>query len=153
MATAPVAQQQSYRRLGYAWLGMAAALATHVIDEALSGFLNVYNPTVDALRERFGVWPMPNLDTRTFLTCLGLGIVAFAALSVMGFRNVRGGRPVLYFVAIVAGIMNALGHTVGTILGHSVMSVRFARPAPGFYSSPLLLIAAIYALLKLRETR
>jgi hypothetical protein len=31
--------------------------------------------------------------------------------------------------------------------------VPLPRPAPGFYSSPLLLIAGIYLLLQLRRTR
>ena len=49
--------------------------------------------------------------------------------------------------------MNALGHTVATILGHTVITVQFQRPASGFYSSPLLLIVSIYALVPLRRTR
>ena len=49
--------------------------------------------------------------------------------------------------------MNALGHTIATILGHTVRTVQFLGPAPGFYSSPLLLIASIYALQQLRRTR
>ena len=39
-----------YRSLGIAWVLMWVALAVHVIDEALTGFLLVYNPTVLALR-------------------------------------------------------------------------------------------------------
>ena len=42
-----------------AWLWLVVALALHVIDEASTGFLDVYNPTVRALRERFGWFPMP----------------------------------------------------------------------------------------------
>jgi len=49
--------------------------------------------------------------------------------------------------------MNALGHTIATILGQTVSTVQFPRPAPGFYSSPLLLIVSVYALLQLRRTR
>lgn len=141
------------RRLGYAWLVMAAALLLHVIDEALTGFLDVYNPTVLALRAQLGFFPMPTFDFRTWLTSLLIGIVAVALLSVLGFRNIRWGRPLLYFVAIVLGIANALGHIAGTIAGRTVASVHFARPAPGFWSSPLLLIAATYALVQLHKTR
>lgn len=36
---------------GRAWLALAGALAVHVADEALTGFLAVYNPAVLALRE------------------------------------------------------------------------------------------------------
>ena len=74
-------------------------------------------------------------------------------LSPFAFRNAIWIRPIFYFVVIVAGLLNALGHTLATILGHTVNSVRFARPAPEFYSSPLLLAASIYALVQLRRTR
>jgi len=40
-----------------------------------------------------------------------------------------------------------------TVLGQTVSTVRFPRPAPGFYSSPLLLIASIYLFARLRATR
>jgi hypothetical protein len=39
-------------RVRTAWLQLVVALALRVIDEALTGFLEVYNPTVRALRER-----------------------------------------------------------------------------------------------------
>ena len=129
------------------------ALALHVTDEALTDFLSVYNPTVIALRARFGFWPMPTFEFREWLAGLTLGILVLAALSRFAFRNVPWMRPLFYFCAVVAGIMNALGHTIATVLGHTVSTVRFPRPAPGFYSSPLLLIASIYVLLQLRRTR
>lgn len=144
---------QSTRGLGGAWIGMWLALAVHVTDEALTGFLSVYNPTVIALRARFGFWPMPTFEFREWLTGLVALIVLLAALTPFAFRNAGWIRPLLYFCAIVIGILNALGHTLGTILGHTVDTVRFPRPAPGFYSSPLLLVAAIYALVQLRRTR
>jgi NO-binding membrane sensor protein with MHYT domain len=153
VATPAFAQHGSYRRLGYAWLGMAAALAVHVADEALTGFLSVYNPTVLALRAKVGFFPMPTFDFRTWLTSLLIGIVGFALLAPVAFRGARWTRPILYFVAIVLGIANALGHIGGTIAGRTVESVHFARPAPGFYSSPILIAAAVYALVQLQRTR
>ena len=150
---AAVLPSRSSRRIGIAWMGMWLALAIHVTDEALTGFLSVYNPTVLALREKFGFSPMPTFDFQTWLTGLILAVLLLAALTPFAFRNARWIRPLLYFCAIVIGILNALGHIIGTILGHTVSTVRFSRPAPGFYSSPLLLIAAIYALFQLRGTR
>jgi hypothetical protein len=129
------------------------ALAIHVTDEALTGFLSVYNPTVLALRERFGFWPMPTFEFREWLTGLTLGIVVLAALSRFAFRNARWMRPLFYFCAVFTGVMNALGHTIATVLGHTVSTVEFSRPAPGFYSSPLLLIVSIYGLVQLHHTR
>jgi hypothetical protein len=50
-------------------------------------------------------------------------------------------------------IANGLMHIAGTMLGHSVASVHFARPMPGFYSSPLLLGASVYLLVQLGKYR
>jgi hypothetical protein len=132
---------------------MWMALALHVTDEALTGFLSIYNPTILALRARFGFWPMPTFEFGEWLTGLILGIVLLATLSRFAFRNVRWIRPLFYFLAVVGGVMNALGHTIATVLGHTVSTVRFSRPAPGFYSSPLLLIVSIHALVQLSRTR
>jgi len=140
-------------RLGLACLLMCAALALHVTDEALTGFLAVYNPTVITMRTKLGFWPMPAFQFREWLSGLVIGILLLSALSFLAFRNVRWIRPVFYFCAVVTGLLNALGHTIATILGHTVATVRFPRPAPGFYSSPLLLIASIYLLVQLRRTR
>ena len=156
MTTAAVllsAQRPSVFRLGVAWVLMWSALAIHITDEALTGFLSVYNPTVLALRAKLGFWPMPTFEFRVWLTGLILGISLLAALSPFAFHNARWIRPIFYFVAVVAGIFNALGHTLGTIFGQTVSTVHFPRPAPGFYSSPLLLIVSIYALAQLRRTR
>jgi len=57
-------------------------------------------------------------------------------------------RPVAWFLGI-AMTGNALGHFGGTIFGRTVGSVRFHRPMPGFYSSPVLLAAAIFLLARL----
>lgn len=147
------AQTSPYPRLGLAWIAMWVALAIHVFDEAVTGFLAVYNPTVLALHAKLGFWLMPTFDFRNWLTSLALGILLLASLTPLAFRNVRWLRALCYFVAIVLGILNALGHTIGTVLGHTVQSVRFPRPAPGFYSSPLLFLAAVYLLIQLRQTR
>jgi hypothetical protein len=140
-------------RLGVAWVMLWTALALHVTDEALTNFLSVYNPTILALRAWFGFWPMPTFAFREWLTGLALGILFLASLSRFAFRNVWWIRPLFYFCAVVTGVMNALGHTIATILGQTVSTVHFPRPAPGFYSSPLLLFVSVYALLQLRRTR
>jgi hypothetical protein len=121
-----------------AWIALCVALGLHVLDEASTHFLSVYNPTVVAIRRKLGFWPMPTFEFRDWLVGLIIGILVLSALSPFAFRNTRWMRPIFYFVAIVAGLLNALGHTTATIFGHTVSSVRFAPPAPGFYSSPLL---------------
>jgi hypothetical protein len=147
------ASDRAAHRLGVAWVMLWIALGLHVPDEALTGFLSVYNPTVLALRARFGFWPMPTFEFREWLTGLTLVVLSLAAMSPFAFQNRQWLRPLFYFLAVVAGIVNPLGHTTATILGQTVSTVHFARPAPGFYSSPLLLVASIYALLQLRRTQ
>ncbi len=154
IASAPVLQTlTSFRRLGVAWIALWLALAIHVLDEALTGFLSVYNPTVTELRARFGFWPMPTFTFAEWITGLAIGIFILALLTPFAFDNARWIRPIFYICAILFGIANACGHTLGTILGSSVESVHFSRPAPGFYSSPLLLAVGIYALVQLHRTR
>jgi hypothetical protein len=46
-------------RLGQAWVALTLALARHVADEALTGFLDVYNPIVRSMRDRVEWFPMP----------------------------------------------------------------------------------------------
>lgn len=139
-------------KLGLAWIVVCLSLAVHVADEALTGFLGVFNPTVTAVRRRFGFWPMPTFGFSDWLLGLSIGIALLASLTPFAFRNSRWMRPLIYFCAVLS-IGNACVHTVATILGHTVTSVSFARPAPGFYSSPILLAAGVYALLQLRRSR
>ena len=151
-AIPPSSSSMSVHRLGVAWMSFCFALALHVTDEALTGFLSIYNPTIMALRERFGFWPMPTFEFREWLIGLITLVVLLLALSPLMFRNARWVRPIAFFFVVVAGILNACGHTVATILGHTVNSVTFPRPAPGFYSSPLLFATACFVLLQLKAT-
>jgi hypothetical protein len=123
----------------------------HVADEAATGFLAVYNPTVLAIRERAPWWPMPVFQYDTWLTDLTVAVLILCALTPLVYRGARWTRPVAY---VFAGIMiaNAVAHTLGTALGRTVESVMFHRPMPGFYSSPLLLAAGLYLLLELRAS-
>ena len=139
-------------KLGIAWVLLDLSLAVHVTDEALTGFLAIYNPTVMAIREKIGFWPMPTFGFWEWLAGLSIGVAVMLALSPFVFRGARWIRPIFYILAFIM-LGNAFSHTAATILGHTVSSVRFPRPAPGFYSSPLLLAASVYALIQLRSTR
>lgn len=135
-----------------AWIAFCAALLLHVTDEALTGFLSVYNPTILAIRPAGWRFPL-TFDFQTWLTGLLLGIAILFALSPLFWRGVIWVRPLAFILAVLVGILNALAHTTGTILGHTVLSVRFPRPMPGFYSSPFLLLASCYLLFRLRRSR
>src|SRR5437899_13105976 len=137
---------------GLPWLLLCLAFCAHVADEALTGFLNVYNPTVSAIRGRLSWFPMPTFAYRQWLIGLIIANLILLALTPLAYRNTRALRLLAYFFAGVM-LLNGMGHTLFTVLGRTVASVQFPRPAPGFYSSPFLLITSIYLFLRLRASR
>lgn len=139
------------RPLAHAWILLCLALGLHVFDEATTGFLDIYNPTVIALRERLGWWPMPTFEFGPWLTGLLVGCVVLLALTGLVARGAPGTRALAYVFAVLM-LFNAGGHTLATIFGQTVASVTFPRPAPGFWSSPFLAAAGIYLLVQLRKT-
>ena len=81
---------------------------------------------------------MPNLALPVWLNGLGIVLVALLLSSPLVFEGKRFMRPVAF---IFGGLMvlNAFGH-IGA-------SLYYGNAVPGSYSSPLLLIAALYLLL------
>jgi hypothetical protein len=126
---------ESGRRLGIAWVALCGALALHVVDEAATDFLSVYNPAVRAIRERAPFLPLPTFTFDVWLAGLTIGIIALFSLSLLAFRRNRWVMRVAYPFAILM-FVNGIGHIAG--------SLYLGRPMPGVYSSPLLLIASAY---------
>ncbi|MBI4909800.1 MAG: hypothetical protein HY820_39650 [Acidobacteria bacterium] len=135
---------------GRAWVVLALAIALHVADEALTGFLSVYNPTVLELQRRLGWWPMPVFTFEGWLSGLVIAVLLLLALTPFAARNSGWWRKAAYVLAVLM-IANAAGHTLGTIFGRTFAEVQFSRPMPGFYSSPLLLAASVYLMVQLRK--
>ena len=94
------AQITSTKKLGIAWVLVCLALAAHVTDEAFTGFLSVYNPTVLALRAKLGFWPMPTFEFREWLTGLIVAVLLLLALSPFVFRGARWIRPAVLFFRV-----------------------------------------------------
>lgn len=136
---------------GRGWLAITAALALHVTDEWATGFLPIYNRVVRTAVSRIGWWPMPTFSFTMWIAGLGAAIVILLALSPFAYKNARGLRPVAIVIAVIM-LLNGLAHTTATIFG-SVGFFEISRPAPGFYSSPLLIGAGLYLLYELRESR
>ncbi|SPF34847.1 membrane hypothetical protein [Candidatus Sulfopaludibacter sp. SbA4] len=136
---------------GPAWLALAAALALHVTDEALTGFLGVYNPTVAAIRARLPWLPIPVFRFDIWLALLIAGILLLAALAPAAFHGNRYLRRAGYTLAALM-LSNGGSHILGTIAGRTVAAVRFPRPMPGFWSSPLLIAASLWLLFSLRTS-
>ncbi len=139
------------RTFGWPWFALTVAFALHILDEASTGFLNVYNPTVSALRERWGWFPMANFGFREWLIGLIVTVAVCFALTPFAARGTRWMRPLAWLAAVIQ-FLNAAGHTIGTILGHTVATVTFSRPAPGFYSSPFLFITSVWLMVRLVRT-
>ena len=137
---------------GLAWLLLCLAFCAHVADEALTGFLPIYNATVLAMRSQYQWYPMPTFKFRDWLTGLIIANVVLLLLTPFAFRNAWWLRPLAYFYAIVH-LLNGTGHTLATIFGRTASSIHISRPAPGFYSSPLLLAGSIYLFTRLRASR
>src|SRR6267378_5410670 len=136
---------------GAPWVFLCLAFCTHVADEALTGFLPVYNATVVAMRSEYAWFPMPTFEYRDWLIGLIVANIVFLLLTPFAFRNAQWLRPLAYFFAGVH-LLNGMGHTLATIFGQTVSSVHFPRPAPGSYSSPLLLAGSIYLLVRFRAS-
>lgn len=144
-------ESDGQRNFGRAWLLLCAAFCAHVADEALTGFLPVYNATVLAMRSEYKWYPMPTFEFREWLIGLIIANLALLLLTPFAFRNASWLRPVAYLYAAIH-LVNGLGHTLATIFGRTASSIHIPRPAPGFYSSPLLLVGAIYLLVSLRTS-
>jgi len=93
---------------------------------------------------------MPEFPFSVWLAGLVTLVIALALVTPL-LR--RGPRALRVFVIGFAGLMvlNGAGHILGTIAGRTVSSVRFARPMPGFWSSPVLMAAAIHAIVRIRQ--
>src|SRR6516164_5585139 len=97
------------RSVGIAWVLLCLALVLHVYDEAVTGFLDVYNPTVTALRAQLGWWPMPTFTYQGWLQGLILGCIMLFLVCIPLFAGVRWIRlPAALFAALM--LLNAAGH-------------------------------------------
>jgi hypothetical protein len=133
----------SQRRFGLAWLLFVAALALHVTDEALTGFLTVYNPTVLEIRQRVPWLRPPTFGYTEWLSGLVIGISALLLLTPLAYAAPRAMRIFAMPLGVLVGILNGCGHLTGTIAGRTFADIHFPCPMPGTYSSPFLIAAAV----------
>lgn len=127
-----------------AWVGLCAALAVHVVDEALTDFLSVYNPAVRAIHERIPWSPLPTFTFEVWLGGLIVAVIVLSSLTVFVLRGSTWMIPVSYvFGAMMLG--NGLLHIAG--------SLQLGRLMPGVYSAPLLVAASVYLLVTVNRLR
>ena len=131
--------ENEVRRHAWAWVMLTLALAVHVADETLTDFLSFYNPLVQSLRARISWFPMPTFTFEVWIAGLTTAVIVLLLLSVFAFRGSRAMVYASYPYAILM-LLNGLGHTVG--------SAYYGRLLPGVYSSPLLLVASVWLLIR-----
>lgn len=131
-------------RFGTAWLLLCAALALHGADEALTGFLDIYNPTVQAIRQRAPFLPLPTFEFRAWLMGLIAAVTLLSALSVPAFRGKKWMSPLAYVFGFFM-LLNGCAHIAG--------SFYLGRLMPGVYTAPLLLAASIHLIVRARRVR
>jgi hypothetical protein len=128
---------------GWAWVALTAALGIHVVDEAATDFLGLWNPLVLEIRRSVPWSPLPTFTFETWATGLALLIALLAALSPLALRGTRWMRPLAYVFGVVM-LFNGLGHIAA--------SVYLGLLAPGVFSAPLLLAASSWLLVALARS-
>ncbi len=122
------------RRHWLAWIALCAALALHVLDEAVTDFLGVYNPAFQAIRERQPLIMLPIFSFDIWLSLLIFAVIALVGVSVFVWKGRWAMRPISY---VFAAVMFTNG------LLHIAHSIYMQKLMPGVYTSPLLLAASI----------
>lgn len=117
-----------------AWLVLVAALGVHVLDEALTGFLEFYNPLVLSIRSVVRWFPMPTFSFGVWLAGL-IGLVIVLAALAPAVRRGAVATGLASWVLSTIMFMNGVGHLAG--------SAYFDRWLPGATSAPLLLAASV----------
>jgi hypothetical protein len=124
-----------HRRRAAAWLALAVSLGIHVADEAAHDFLSVYNPAVESIRQSLPFLPLPVFAYDVWLWGLIGAVILLLALIPLVLRGVGVMRP----IALALGWL-----MVGNGLLHIGVSLVTGSAMPGVWSSPLLLLAAVW---------
>lgn len=130
------------RGWGFAWVALTISFALHVWDEAAHDFLSIYNPTVESIRARWPVIPLPTFTFGVWLTGLSLAIVVLALLAPVAFHGRASLKSIAYPYSVIMLVNGVL---------HIAVSLYLARPMPGVWSSPFLLISSVALLFATRR--
>lgn len=122
-----------------AWALMVFAAGLHVFDEALTNFPGFYNSLVLELQKGLGFFPAPVISHRVWLG----GLISVVIIGFVLTPLVNRGRGFFRILTTVLGA-NMIAKALVNILG----SLFFGRLLPGFWSSPFLLVAAVFAVVR-----
>lgn len=125
-------------------MGLCAALAIHVADEAITDFLSLYNPAVVAVRERHPALPLSTFSFESWLALLIFAVVALIGASYFVWHGRWAMRPISYVFATVMLLNGFL---------HIALSIYLGKLTSGVYSSPLVLAASIALIIRTQVWR
>lgn len=131
-------------RWASAWVTLCLALALHVADEALNGFLEVWNPLVREVRDVVPGLPLPVFRFEIWLSGLVAAVAVLLALSCRVRRGARWMIPLSFVFGLVM---------LGNGLLHIVVSLSLGRAVPGVWSAPVLIAASVFLLIATRRVR
>lgn len=135
MSAKNISRRSRLRRQHWlAWMALCAALAVHITDEALTRFLDLYNPTVLELREKYPLIPLPTFTFEIWLSLLVFAVVSLTATSYFVWKGRWATRPISHVFAVFM-LTNGLLHLAVSLYMRAFVS--------GVYSSPLLIAASI----------
>jgi hypothetical protein len=117
------------RRCYFAWLLLCGVLSAHVADEALTGFLDLYNAAVTAMG-------LPSLQF-TFPVWITLLALAIAGLLILSYWVRRGTWWTVHAGYVFAFLMLANG------IAHLSFSIHRRAWMSGAYTSPVLVAASL----------
>jgi len=117
-----------------AWLLLCAVLAVHLTDEALTGFLDLWNPTVVNIRQRAPWLPLPTFKFPVWISLLALAVIGLLIVSHWVGRDLKW---------IVSASYAFSGLMLANAIAHLAFSIYKGQWMSGAYTSPLLLIAAL----------
>ncbi len=121
------------KRFGKGWLFLSIALLLHIIDEAVNGFLPVYNRNVLRIRASTGI-PIPTFTFNIWLA----GLISVEVLLLFLSRYAFQGRRMIVLLAFpfaVIMFLNGLVHLAGSFYMKEWM--------PGIITAPLLVFGSV----------
>ena len=118
-----------------AWLALALALGLHVLDEALTGFLDFYNPLVLKIRSQLPWFPMPTFTFDVWITGLVALVIVLLCLGPLVRKGAVGTSAASWVLSAIM-FFNGVGHLGG--------SIYFQRWLPGATTAPLLLVVSMW---------
>lgn len=123
--------------IGRPWLALCLCLTVHVAEEAFTGFLPFYSDATRAVSELFPFVTSPSLVLAASMWMSVAFVAMLTALTPFAYRGAGWMRVATIGVALIA-LANVSGHIGGSMLVGSAL--------PGVYTTPLLAVGGVYAL-------